>query len=56
MPTPVPLAAGRERHRRRHIEFLQAQFDGGRLLKSGPFGPEEPPGALLIIGASPKPM
>ena len=37
-----------------HVEFLQAQFDGGRLLKSGPFGPAETPGALLILTAETK--
>lgn len=42
-------AAGRDQHRPRHVEFLQSQFDGGRLVKSGPFGPEEAPGALLLI-------
>jgi uncharacterized protein YciI len=42
-------AANRDEHRPRHIEFLKAQFDGGRLVRSGPFGPEEAPGALLII-------
>ncbi|MDR6989519.1 uncharacterized protein YciI [Paenarthrobacter nitroguajacolicus] len=42
-------SADRDAVRPVHVEFLQAQFDGGRLLKSGPFGPEESPGALLII-------
>ncbi|QCO99905.1 hypothetical protein FCN77_22045 [Arthrobacter sp. 24S4-2] len=42
-------AASRDEHRPRHVEFLKAQFDGGRLVRSGPFGPEEAPGALLII-------
>ena len=42
-------AAARDTHRPSHVEFLQSQFDGGRLLKSGPFGPEEAPGALLVI-------
>jgi uncharacterized protein YciI len=42
-------AAGRDEHRPRHVEFLRAQYDGGRLVKSGPFGPEEAPGALLLI-------
>ncbi|MFP5313471.1 MAG: YciI family protein, partial [Actinomycetes bacterium] len=41
--------AARDRHRPGHVEFLQAQFDGGRLIKSGPFGPEEAPGALLVV-------
>lgn len=42
-------AAGRDKHRPTHVEFLQSQFDGGRLVKSGPFGPAEAAGALLII-------
>lgn len=42
-------AADRDRHRPSHVEFLQSHFDGGRLIKSGPFGPEEAPGALLLI-------
>jgi uncharacterized protein len=47
-------SAGRDEHRPRHVEFLQEQFDGGRLVKSGPFGPGEDPGALLIIEADSK--
>jgi len=47
-------SAGRDTHRPRHVEFLQEQFDGGRLVKSGPFGPGEDPGALLIIEADSK--
>ncbi|QCB96420.1 hypothetical protein E5206_05335 [Arthrobacter sp. PAMC25564] len=39
----------RDQHRPSHVEFLKTQFDGGRLVKSGPFGPDENPGALLII-------
>ncbi|MBT2551062.1 hypothetical protein J7I85_22685 [Arthrobacter sp. ISL-65] len=46
--------AGRDEHRPRHVEFLQEQFDNGRLVKSGPFGPDEDPGALLIIEAASK--
>lgn len=42
-------ASSRDEHRPRHVEFLKAQFDGGRLVRSGPFGPEDAPGALLII-------
>lgn len=37
-----------------HVEFLKSQFENGRLLKSGPFGPEEAPGALLIIAGESK--
>jgi uncharacterized protein YciI len=47
-------SAGRDEHRPRHVEFLQEQFDGRTLVKSGPFGPEEDPGALLIIEADSK--
>jgi uncharacterized protein YciI len=47
-------SAGRDEHRPRHVEFLREQFDGGMLVKSGPFGPEEDPGALLIIEADSK--
>ncbi|MFY9635887.1 MAG: YciI family protein [Cellulosimicrobium cellulans] len=46
--------AGRDQHRPRHVEFLQSQFDGGRLVKSGPFGPDEAPGALLLINGESK--
>lgn len=42
-------AAARDEHRPRHVEFLKSQFDSGRLIKSGPFGPDEDPGALLIV-------
>jgi uncharacterized protein YciI len=42
-------AAGRDEHRPRHVEFLKSQYDGGRLVTSGPFGPGETPGALLIV-------
>jgi uncharacterized protein len=48
-------AAGRDEHRPRHVDFLKSQFDGGRLVKSGPFGPAEDPGALLIINGDSKP-
>jgi uncharacterized protein YciI len=47
-------SAGRDEHRPHHVEFLQEQFDVGTLVKSGPFGPEEAPGALLIIEADSK--
>lgn len=42
-------SARRDTARPVHVEFLKSQFQTGRLLKSGPFGPEEEPGALLII-------
>jgi uncharacterized protein len=44
----------RDEHRPRHVAFLQSQFDGGRLLTSGPFGPAEDPGALLIFAGEDK--
>jgi hypothetical protein len=47
-------SAGRDKHRPRHVDFLQEQFDEGRLLRSGPFGPDEDPGALLVIEAASK--
>jgi uncharacterized protein YciI len=47
-------SASRDTVRPAHVEFLKTQFDGGRLLKSGPFGPEEAPGALLIISGDSK--
>jgi uncharacterized protein len=47
-------SAGRDEHRPRHVEFLREQFNDGRLVKSGPFGPQEDPGALLIIDADSK--
>ncbi|MFP3462221.1 YciI family protein [Arthrobacter globiformis] len=47
-------SAGRDEHRPRHVDFLQQQFDGGTLVKSGPFGPGEDPGALLIIESDSK--
>lgn len=42
-------AGRRDEHRPRHVEFLKTQFDGGRLITSGPFGSGEAPGALLIL-------
>lgn len=42
-------AGQRDEHRPRHVDFLRSQFEGGRLLTSGPFGPGESPGALLIL-------
>ncbi|WP_347108439.1 YciI family protein [Paenarthrobacter sp. S56] len=42
-------SADRDAVRPAHVEFLKSQFGNGRLLKSGPFGPDEAPGALLII-------
>ena len=42
-------AGRRDEHRPRHVEFLKTQFDGGRLITSGPFGFGEAPGALLIL-------
>lgn len=39
----------RDEHRPHHVEFLRSQFESGRLVKSGPFGPKEEPGALLLV-------
>lgn len=47
-------SAERDVARPGHVEFLKAQFETGRLLKSGPFGSEEAPGALLIIAGDSK--
>ncbi len=47
-------SANRDTVRPAHVEFLRTQFETGRLLKSGPFGPEEAPGALLIIAGDSK--
>lgn len=42
-------AEGRNEHRPRHVKFLDSQFKAGRLLVSGPVGPDEKPGALLVL-------
>lgn len=47
-------SAQRDETRPAHVAFLQAQFDDGRLVKSGPFEPNESPGALLIIAGESK--
>ncbi|MFE4452862.1 YciI family protein [Streptomyces sp. NPDC056796] len=43
--------AGRDEHRPAHKEYLSRLGDLGVNLCSGPFGPEEAPGALLLIRA-----
>lgn len=40
----------RNEHRAEHKDFLEAQFNAKRLLVSGPLGPDDSPGALLIFG------
>lgn len=47
-------AAERDVHRSKHVEFLNAQFQDRRLLVSGPFDPEEDPGAVLVWAADSK--
>lgn len=47
-------SADRDELRPRHVEFLQAQYEAGRLVVSGPFGPEEDPGALLMVAGGSK--
>lgn len=47
-------AAGRDEVRPRHREFLEQQFQQDVLRVSGPFGPGEDPGALLLIEADSK--
>jgi uncharacterized protein YciI len=46
--------AARDRVRPEHREYLRALADRGHLLLSGPFGPDEPAGALLIFRAADK--
>ncbi|MEU4895792.1 YciI family protein [Streptomyces sp. NPDC044780] len=46
--------AGRDEHRPAHKEYLGALGDRGVNLCSGPFGPDEAPGALLLIRADTK--
>jgi uncharacterized protein len=47
-------AATRDRVRPEHREYLRGLADRGLLLLSGPFGPDEPAGALLIFRAADK--
>ena len=46
--------ATRDRVRPEHREYLRGLADRGLLLLSGPFGPDEPAGALLIFRAEDK--
>ncbi|MFD7130849.1 YciI family protein [Streptomyces sp. NPDC059894] len=46
--------AGRDEHRPAHKEYLGDLGDRGINLCSGPFGPQEAPGALLLIRADSK--
>jgi uncharacterized protein YciI len=46
--------ATRDRVRPEHREYLRGLADRGLLLLSGPFGPDEPAGALLIFRAADK--
>lgn len=45
-------SAGRDRHRPAHKVFLSELGDRGINMCSGPFGPEDAPGALLLISAN----
>lgn len=47
-------AAKRDRVRPEHREYLRGLADQGLLLLSGPYGPDEPPGALLLFRAADK--
>jgi uncharacterized protein YciI len=47
-------ATTRDRVRPEHREYLRGLADRGLLLLSGPFGPDEPAGALLIFRAADK--
>ncbi|WP_433698087.1 YciI family protein [Nocardiopsis sp. CA-288880] len=42
-------AAARDEHRPAHREYLAGLSERGVNLCSGPFGPEEAPGALLLF-------
>ncbi|MHA6615828.1 YciI family protein [Pseudonocardia sp. DLS-67] len=46
--------ATRDRVRPEHREYLRGLADRGQLLLSGPFGPGEPAGGLLILRAEGK--
>lgn len=46
--------ATRDRVRPEHREYLRGLADRGFLLLSGPFGPDEPAGGLLIFRADDK--
>lgn len=46
--------ATRDRVRPEHRDYLRGLADRGHLLLSGPFGPDEPAGALLIFRAADK--
>jgi uncharacterized protein len=46
--------ATRDRVRPEHREYLRGLADQGLLLLSGPFGPNESPGGLLIFRAADK--
>lgn len=41
--------ATRDRVRPEHREYLRGLADRGVILLSGPFGPDEPAGALLVF-------
>lgn len=45
-------SAGRDEYRPAHKEFLSDLAGRGINLCSGPFGPQDPAGALLLIRAS----
>jgi uncharacterized protein YciI len=44
-------ASLRDEHRPAHKDFLERQFDAGRLRVSGPYGADGAPGALLVFEA-----
>jgi uncharacterized protein YciI len=46
--------ATRDRVRPEHREYLRGLADQGLLLLSGPFGPDEPAGGLLLFRAADK--
>jgi len=46
--------ATRDRVRPEHREYLRGLAERGHLLLSGPYGPDEPAGALLIFRGADK--
>ncbi|XKK61194.1 YciI family protein [Streptomyces sp. ARC32] len=44
-------APARDEHRPEHKDFLESQFNAGRLRVSGPLGQDGAPGALLVFEA-----
>ncbi|RZL81283.1 MAG: hypothetical protein EOP32_14990 [Rhodococcus sp. (in: high G+C Gram-positive bacteria)] len=45
---------GRDRHRPDHKDYISGLADQGVVLMSGPLGPTEQPGALIVVQADSK--